>query len=76
MIKKDENYAETINAKSQNVDTSSAADFQNANIIKAALKLEAFVTNAATYYFSSIKVNAWILLVILSLNPPPATLQL
>ena len=30
-------------------------NFQTANIIKAALKLEAPVTNTATYYFSSIK---------------------
>ena len=51
-------------------------NFQNANIIKAVLKLEASVTNAATYYLSSIKGNAWILLVILSLNPPPPKLQL
>ena len=42
---------------------------QNSNIMKAALKLEAFVTNAASYCFSSIKSNAWILLVVLSLNP-------
>ena len=34
-------------------------NFQTANIIKVALKLEASVTNAATYYFfSSIKGNA------------------
>ena len=34
-------------------------NFQTANIIKAALKLEASVTKAATYYFfSSIKSNA------------------
>ena len=33
-------------------------NFQTANIIKAALKLEAPVTNAANYYFfSSIKDN-------------------
>ena len=31
---------------------------QTANIITAALKLEASVTNAATSYFSSIKGNA------------------
>ena len=49
-------------------------NFQNANRIKAALKLEASVTNAATYYFSSIK--AILLLVILSLNPLPAALHL
>ena len=30
-------------------------NFQTANIIKAALKLEALVTNAATYNFSWIK---------------------
>ena len=30
-------------------------NFQTANIRKAALKLEAAMTNAATYYFSSIK---------------------
>ena len=42
---------------------------QNSNIMKAALKLEASVTNAASYCFSSIKSNAWILLVVLSLNP-------
>ena len=30
-------------------------NFQTANIIKAALTLEASVTNTATYYFSSIK---------------------
>ena len=30
-------------------------NFQTANIIKAALKLETPVRNAATYYFSSIK---------------------
>ena len=29
-------------------------NLQTANVIKAALKLEASVTNAATYYFSSI----------------------
>ena len=34
-------------------------NFQTANIIKGALKLEAFVTNSASYYFfSSIKGNA------------------
>ena len=34
-------------------------NFQNANIIKKALKLEASVTNAATYnFFSLIKGNA------------------
>ena len=34
-------------------------NFQNANIIKKALKLEASVTYAATYnFFSSIKGNA------------------
>ena len=33
-------------------------NFQTANIIKAALKLEASVANAATYYFfSSVKDN-------------------
>ena len=52
-------------------------NFQTTNIIKAALKLEAFVTNAATYYFfSSIKDNASKLIVRLSLNPPPVTFQL
>ena len=44
-------------------------NFQNADIIKAALKLEATVTNAATYYFSSIKGNVWMLLITLSVNP-------
>ena len=45
-------------------------NFQIAYIIKTGLKLEASMTNAATYYFfSSIKDNA-------SLNPPPGTLQL
>ena len=44
-------------------------------MIKAALKLETFLTSMATNYFSSTKGNAWILLVILSLNPPPATLH-
>ena len=43
-------------------------NFQTANIIKAALKLEAF--------FSSIKDNASKLIVRLSLNPPPVTFQL
>ena len=44
---------------SENVSTSSTAKIQTANIIKAALKEEASVTNAATYYlFSSIKGNA------------------
>ena len=34
-------------------------NFQTADIITAALKLEAYVTNAATHYmFSSIKDNA------------------
>ena len=52
-------------------------NFQTADIIKAALKLEASVTNAATYhFFSSIKGNAKVLLLRLSLNLPPATLQL
>ena len=41
---------------------------QNAYIIKAALKLESSLTNAATYYFSSITSNASMLLVLLSLN--------
>ena len=50
-------------------------NFQTANIRKAALKLEAAMTNAATYYFSSIKGNPYILLVRLSINSPPATLQ-
>ena len=44
---------------SENVRTSSSAKLPTANIIKAALKLEVSVTNAATYYFfSSIKCNA------------------
>ena len=51
-------------------------NFQTSNTVRAALKAEASVTNAATYCFSSIKGNAQILLVRLSLNPPPATLQL
>ena len=33
-------------------------NFQTANIIKAALKQEAFVTNKITYYSLSIKGNA------------------
>ena len=33
-------------------------NFQTANIIKAALKLEAPVTKATTYYVPSIKANA------------------
>ena len=34
-------------------------NFQTANVIKVAFKLEASVTNSATYYFfSSIKGNA------------------
>ena len=49
---------------------------QNAYTIKAALKLESSLTNAATYYFSSFKSNASMLLVLLSLNSQPATLQL
>ena len=52
-IKTGENYAETIIAHRAQL------NFQTANIIKAALKLEASVTKAATYYlFSSIKGNA------------------
>ena len=52
------NYAETITAMSENVQHiepwsyRSQLDFQNTNIIKDTLKLQASVTNAATYYFS------------------------
>ena len=49
---------------------------RNADIINAALKLKASVTNPATCYFSSIKGNAWMQLVILSLSSQPAMLQL
>ena len=51
-------------------------NFQTANIIKAALKLETSVINAAPYYFfHQLKAMAD-LLVRLSLNPPPAPFQL
>ena len=38
MIKKDENYAETMNAKSQNVDTSSAAELPKCKYNKSSIK--------------------------------------
>ena len=41
--------------------TLSATEVPNANIIKGALKLEESVADSATYYFSSLKGNAWIL---------------
>ena len=47
-IKTGENYAETIIALSENINTLSTAKIKK--IYKAALKLEASVTNAATYY--------------------------
>ena len=55
-----ENYGETIIVMSENVSAHGAQlNFQTANIIKPALKLEASVINAATYFFlSSIKGNA------------------
>ena len=57
--------------------TSSAAKLLKCEYNKSSIKVEASVTNAATYYFLSIKGNAQILLlVILSLHPPPATLHL
>ena len=51
-------------------------NFQNADTAIAALKPEASVTSAATYYFSTIKGNAWMRLVILLLIPWPAALRL
>ena len=42
---------------SENVSTSSTAKLPNCQYNKAALKLEASMTNAATYYFPSIKGN-------------------
>ena len=56
-IKTGENYGETIIAMSENVSTSSAAKLPNCQYNKAALKLEGSVTNAATYYFTSINGN-------------------
>ena len=50
-MKTGESYAETIIAMSENVSTSSTANLPNYHILKAALKLESSVTNAATYYF-------------------------
>ena len=61
---------------SENVSTSSAAKLPSCQYNKAALKLEGFVTNAATYYLTSVNGNKQILLIRLSLNPPPAALQL
>ena len=55
---KDKDFAETIIAKSEYLAHRAQQNFQTANIIKAALKLEASVTNAATYYFSSIEGTA------------------
>ena len=53
--------------------TSSAAEIPKCKYNKSSIKTGS-PCNAATYYFSSIKRNAWILLVTLSLNPPPDTL--
>ena len=38
MVKKGKNYAETINAKSQNVDTSSAAELPKCKYNKSSIK--------------------------------------
>lgn len=51
-------------------------NFQNSNIIKAALKLKVSTTTAAICYFSLIKRNVWVLLVIFLSTAQPAILQL
>ena len=57
MRKTGENYGETLIEISENISISRTAKRPKCRY-KAALKLEASVTKAATYYFSSIEGNS------------------
>ena len=52
----------------------SAAKLPKCRYNKSRIKTGSLCDKRGTYYFLSIKGNAWISLVILSLNPSPATL--